>query len=179
MSSVHLWPGGSGVAIEGYGASRLVSLQDFNWNVGRQSGTELYLPKMRTFVQGWAISSHQVLSLDAIELNRDVGSLEGAGILWNIYILLRVSDVTAFDLNSSLKSVLFDLIIWISHQNLKLGELVQIFYLFFFLKNQPINKISFCSVHLTLGWSWQGSLPFTVKIKTLCATTKDLVQTSK
>lgn len=119
-----------GVAIEGYDASCLASLQgmDFNWNVWRQSGTELYLPKMRTFVQGWAISPHQVLSLDATELNRDVGSLEGAGILWNVYILLRGPNMRTFDLNSSVKSILFDLIIWISHQNLKLGAFVQFFF---------------------------------------------------
>lgn len=37
------------------------------------------LPKMRNFAQGWIIFSCQILNLDAIELDRDLGNLEGAG----------------------------------------------------------------------------------------------------
>lgn len=72
---------------------------------------ELDLPNMRNFAQGWTISSCQILSLGAIELDRDLGSLEGAKRLWNFYTLLRGPNVTALGLNSSYKTILFDLMI--------------------------------------------------------------------
>lgn len=165
-----------GVAIEGYDAFCFASLQgmDFNWNIRRQSGTELNLPKVRNFAQGWAISSHQVLSLDTKELIGDLGSLEGAGMLWKFYTLLRGPNMTALELNSSLKPILFGLIIWISPEHLKLEEFIQSF-VFIFSKNQQINDTSFPSLHVTLGWSWQGAFPFRWAMHSLAITFSGLI----
>lgn len=53
----------------------------------------------------------QILSLGTIELDRDLGSLEGAERLWNFYTLFRGPNVTALGLNSSYKPILFGMMI--------------------------------------------------------------------
>lgn len=68
---------GPGTAVKGHNASWLASFQgiEFDWNIGRQSGAKLNLPEMRNCPESWTVFSCQVLSLEAIELHRDLGTL--------------------------------------------------------------------------------------------------------
>lgn len=121
----------SGVAIEGYDASCLASLQgmDSNWNVWRQSGTELYLPKMRTFVQGWPISPPSSLEFGCHRTEQRCWEFGGC---WDIVKRLYPTQRSQYEnLWSEFihEIYLFDLIIWISHQNLKLGACTNFFFL--------------------------------------------------